>query len=76
MQRVGSRFLVTAMATLLATGWITATPLVAVAAGTISLTAINTAYTQDFNTLASLGTSCTGHQRLGHSRDRRRLEGQ
>src|SRR5688572_8385639 len=57
MSRVASRFLVVAMATLLATGWLTARPLPARAAGTASLTGLGVTYGQDFNTLASLGTS-------------------
>ena len=53
MSRVGSRFLVATLAALLATGWLTARPLPARAAGSVSLT--GAAYTEDFNTLASLG---------------------
>jgi hypothetical protein len=59
MSRAASRFLVVALATLMATAWITARPLPARAAGTISLTTLNTAYTQDFNTLATSGTTNT-----------------
>ena len=55
MQRVGSRVLVAGLATLLATGWLSASPLATRAAGSISLTTMGTAYTQNFNTLAALG---------------------
>src|SRR5688572_16883257 len=57
MWRVGSRLLVTSMAMLLATAWLSASPLSARAAGFVSLTTAGTAYTQDFNTLNTLGTA-------------------
>jgi predicted extracellular nuclease len=57
MPRIASRFLVIAMATLLATGWLSASPQPTRAAGSASLTAVGVAYTQDFNTLATLGIS-------------------
>jgi Ca2+-binding RTX toxin-like protein len=57
MSRVVSRFLVTAMAMLLATAWLSASPLSARAAGFVSLTTAGVAYTQDFNTLNTLGTA-------------------
>jgi hypothetical protein len=41
----------------LAAGWLSANPLPTRAAGTVSLTAIDAAYTQSFNGLATLGTS-------------------
>jgi predicted extracellular nuclease len=57
MQRVPSRALVVVLATLLATGWLSAGPLPTRAAGTVSLTTIGGAYSQDFNTLSTLGTT-------------------
>ncbi|HET8784837.1 MAG TPA: Ig-like domain-containing protein, partial [Candidatus Limnocylindrales bacterium] len=57
MSRLASRFLVTVLATLLATGWLSAHPQPARAAGTISLATLGTAYTQDFATLSTLGTA-------------------
>src|SRR5688500_20379461 len=59
MSRVASRFLVVAIATLLATGWLTARPLAVLAAGTISLPTLGAAYSQDFNSLGILGTEMT-----------------
>lgn len=55
MARGLSRVLVAGMATSLACAWLSAHPLATRAAGSISLTTIGTAYTQDFNTLATLG---------------------
>ncbi|HET9900236.1 MAG TPA: Ig-like domain-containing protein, partial [Actinomycetes bacterium] len=59
MSRVASRFLVVVMATFLATGWLAARPLASNAAGTgsASLTTLNVAYPQDFNTLSTVGTA-------------------
>jgi predicted extracellular nuclease len=59
MSRAASRFLVVAMATLLATGWLTARALPVRAAGSISLTALGVAYSQDFDSLAIAGTTNT-----------------
>ena len=59
MSRVATRFLVVAMATLLATGFLTARPLPVLAAGSISLTTLGSPYTQDFLTLATLGMTNT-----------------
>ena len=56
MSRATSRITVVVMATLLATGWLSVRPQPALAAGSISLAAMNTAYTQSFNTLGSAGT--------------------
>jgi hypothetical protein len=59
MSRVASRFLVVVMATLLATGWLTARPGSALAVATpISLTS-GSPYVQDFDTLVSTGSSST-----------------
>src|SRR4051794_39708093 len=60
MSRVGSRFLVATLAALLATGWLTARPNPVSAAGTVSLSAGGVAYSEDFNTLATLGTNNAG----------------
>lgn len=57
MSRVASHLLVVAMATLLATGWLSATAQPTVAAGSISLATMGVAYTQDFGTLNTLGTT-------------------
>lgn len=57
MPRASSRFLVVALATLLATGWLSARPLPSRAAGSVSLAALDSAYAQDFNTLGALGTT-------------------
>jgi uncharacterized protein len=53
MSRVASRFLVVVMATLLATGWLSAGPLPARATGTgsVSLTTLDAAYSETFDTL-------------------------
>jgi uncharacterized protein len=59
MSRAASRFLVVVMTTLLATGWLTARPDPVNAAGSVSLTTMAIAYTQDFNTLATTGTANT-----------------
>ncbi len=57
MSRVASRFLVTGLAALLATGWLSANPLSARAAGSVSLTTLGDTYTQSFNGLNTLGTA-------------------
>lgn len=57
MQRNASRYLVAALATLLATGWLSATPQPTRAAGSASLTTIGGAYTQTFDSLATLGSA-------------------
>jgi hypothetical protein len=57
MARIASRSLVVTLAALLATGWLSASPLAARAAGSVSLAAIGSASTQSFNTLAALGTT-------------------
>jgi predicted extracellular nuclease len=57
MPRNASRFLVVALATLLATGWLSASPQLTRAAGSASLTTIGGAYTQTFDSLAVLGSS-------------------
>jgi hypothetical protein len=59
MSRVAIRFLVAAMAALMATGGLSLRPSPVAAAGTISLTTIGVAYTQDFDTLAISGTTNT-----------------
>ena len=57
MARIASRSTVITLAALLATGWLSASPLPTRAAGSASLTSIGTAHTQSFNTLAALGTT-------------------
>ena len=57
MPPLASRLLVVTMASLLATGWLSASPQPTRAAGSISLSAIDSAYTQAFNGLATLGTA-------------------
>jgi hypothetical protein len=58
MSRAASRFLVIAMATLLATGWLSARPSLVRAAGSISLAALDTPSTENFDTLSnSAGTT-------------------
>jgi predicted extracellular nuclease len=57
MHRNASRYLVVALATLLASGWLSATPQPTRAAGSASLTTIGGAYTQTFDSLATLGIS-------------------
>ncbi|MEW5992268.1 MAG: ExeM/NucH family extracellular endonuclease [Chloroflexota bacterium] len=59
MSRVGSRILIAVMAALVATGSLSLRPAPVAAAGTISLTTIGAAYTQDFDTLAIAGTTNT-----------------
>ena len=60
MSRLASRFLVAAMATLLATGWMTAVARPALAAGSVSLTTMGVAYgPENFNGLATSGTTNT-----------------
>ncbi len=56
MSHVASRFLVIALATLLATGWLSANPLSTRAAGSVSLATIGDPYTQHLNGLNTLGT--------------------
>jgi Ca2+-binding RTX toxin-like protein len=56
VSRGAPRFLVLATATTLAVGWLSHDPVPARAAGSISLTALGAAYTQDFNGLSTLGT--------------------
>ena len=57
MSRVASRLMVTTMAMLLATAWLTASPLSTRAAGSVSLTALGSPSTQTFNGLSTLGTA-------------------
>ena len=56
MSRAASRFLAVVTATTLAVGWLSAHPTPTRAAGSISLTALGSAYTQDFDGLSTLGT--------------------
>jgi hypothetical protein len=56
VSRAASRFLAVVTATTLAVGWLSAHPTPTRAAGSISLTALGTAYTQDFDGLSTLGT--------------------
>jgi predicted extracellular nuclease len=58
MPRVASRFLVVALATLLATGWLTfeAEPTVAAGSGSVALTSLDVAIGETFDTLANTGT--------------------
>jgi hypothetical protein len=56
MSKAASRFMVVGLTTLLATGWMAASPPATRAAGSVSLTTIGTAYSQSFNALATLGT--------------------
>ena len=61
MSRVATRFLVVVMATLLATGWLSARPLPSAAAGSgsVSLTTLDVAVAEDFDTLANAGAANT-----------------
>ena len=56
MTRIGSRSLVVTLATLLATGWLSVSAMPTRAAGTVSLPALDEAYTQSFGGLATVGT--------------------
>ncbi|HUG30195.1 MAG TPA: calcium-binding protein [Candidatus Limnocylindria bacterium] len=56
MPPLASRLVVVTMATLLATGWLSASPQPTRAAGFVSLATIDIAYTQSFDTLSTLGT--------------------
>jgi hypothetical protein len=57
MARIASRSLVGTLAALLAAGWLSASPLPARAAGSVSLTTIGAASTQSFDGLSALGTT-------------------
>ncbi|HXG26593.1 MAG TPA: Ig-like domain-containing protein [Candidatus Binatia bacterium] len=57
MSRTASRVLTVAMAAGLAVGWLSVHPAPTRAAGSISLTTPGSSYTQDFNGLATLGTT-------------------
>lgn len=57
MAPIASRLIAVTLAALLAAGWLSASPQPTRAAGTISLSAIDSAYNQSFNGLATLGTA-------------------
>lgn len=57
MSPIGSRLTAVSLAMVLATGWLSASPQQTRAAGSISLATIDSAYSQGFDTLNTLGTT-------------------